>query len=642
MAAEPDKTQPILAQRPRPAISWRFRLTLLLSAVLVGGLGWAGLMALAGPAAPTPDPTLWALGTALASLPSATPVDPFATPEPSDTPAPTRSADFGTLIYAARESGRTRLFAHTPGDAHPIPLTAPEEEARDPAFSPDGRWLAYAARDGGAWDLYMLDLHTLETVRLTDTPGYDGSPTWSPDGRWLAYETYQDGDLDLWVLPVDGGQAPIQLTNQPGLDLSPSWDPNGRRIAFVSDRDGSLDIFLADLDNPDERFRNLTHSPDVDEIDPAFDDSGTLLAYSVRREGLEELVVVDLRDPAAGARSIGQGRQAAWSPDGLTLAAILRTAGGAHLVTYPVAGAGLIPLGLQPAGEPQSITWSAAGLPAEAAAYGQSLPAASPRFAPPAAPAEGRERLVEIEGLAPPHNLLSERALEPFLRLRERVTRAAGWDFLASLEHAFVGLNDPLPPGYAYNDWLYTGRAFAFHQAAFQAGWVELMREDIGGLTYWRVYVRVIPQDGSLGEPLRERPWNFEARFGGDPAAYDRGGGFRPAVPAGYYIDFTRLAADEGFTRLPALSNWRTFYPGARFNEFAYTEELDWNAAMLELYPAEAIRTPTPYRTLTPTPTITPRPTATPWWLYWRTPSATPTPSPTPTATAPASPTPTP
>jgi TolB protein len=222
---------------------------------------------------------------------------------------------------------------------------------------------------------------------------------------------------------------------------------------------------------------------------------------------------------------------------------------------------------------------------------------------------------------------------EAFVALRRRAAREVGWDFLSSLEHAFVGINDPLPPGYLWNDWLYTGRAFAFNSAVFDAGWVEVVREDFGGETYWRVFVRTSPQDGSLGEPLRQIPWDFQARFAGDPVAYDEGGALKTTIPSGYYVDFTALVEDYGFHRLPALSTWRTFYPAVRYNEFAMTDGLDWMTAMLEIYPASAIITPTAFRTPTPTPTRTVRPTPTPWWWRWLTPSATRTPTSTPTPT---------
>ncbi|MGA9533130.1 MAG: hypothetical protein WBR18_10475, partial [Anaerolineales bacterium] len=245
----------------------------------------------------------------------------------------------------------------------------------------------------------------------------------------------------------------------------------------------------------------------------------------------------------------------------------------------------------------------------------------------------GRMSLIALDNVEAPNARLVEAASQPFRHLRAEIETAAGWDFLASLDEAFVGLNDPLPPGFAYNDWLYTGRAFAFQEAAYEAGWVEVVPEPIGGLMYWRIYVKAARQDGSLGEPLAERPWDFDARFRGDPSDYDQGGRERDVTPSGYYIDFTALAEAFGFQRQPALNNWRTFFPGTRFTEFAYTESLNWRAAMMQLYPLEAIVTPTPFSSPTPTPTNTPWPTWTPWWWQWRTPTFTPSPSPLPSLT---------
>ena len=65
------------------------------------------------------------------------------------------------------------------------------------------------------------------------------------------------------------------------------------------------------------------------------------------------------------------------------------------------------------------------------------------------------------------------------------------------------------------------------------------------------------------------------------------------SVPPGYWVNLTELAAAYGWERLPALSNWRTYFKGTRFNEFAFTSGLDWERAMLEVYPPEVLITPT-------------------------------------------------
>ena len=167
------------------------------------------------------------------------------------------------------------------------------------------------------------------------------------------------------------------------------------------------------------------------------------------------------------------------------------------------------------------------------------------------------------------------------------------------------------------------------------------MREDYGSKTYWHIYLRTRFQDGTQGEPLHDLPWDFNARYSGDPRSYEQGGALAKAIPPGYWLDFTQLAADYGWQRLPALSTWHSAYSSARFTEFALTGGLDWYSAMLEIYPPQALYTSTPVLppTMTPTatrwPTRTPTPTRTPW------PSRTPTPTRTPTVTTTPNPVPT-
>jgi TolB protein len=243
--------------------------------------------------------------------------------------------------------------------------------------------------------------------------------------------------------------------------------------------------------------------------------------------------------------------------------------------------------------------------------------------------------VVPLQNVQAPYPELHDLVDDSFNALRQRVSQETGWDALASLENAFVPLTTSLEPGFE-EDWLYTGRAFALNSLMNNAGWMVTIREDIGAQTYWRVYIRCSVQDGSMGEPIHNSPWNLNARFDLDPRTYEQGGDYAP-VPSGYWVDMTALAAAYGWERVPALPNWRTFYKGARFTTFALTSGLTWYAAMRELYPPEALITPTRVLaptftpTNTPTNTPTPRPTRTPRPTF--TPSNTPTPSFTPTET---------
>ena len=209
-----------------------------------------------------------------------------------------------------------------------------------------------------------------------------------------------------------------------------------------------------------------------------------------------------------------------------------------------------------------------------------------------------------------------------FQALRQRIIQDTGWDALASLENAYIPLSSSLDPGKG-QDWLFTGRAFTLNPLTLNAGWMAVVREEIDGSTYWRVYLRTVAQDGSQGEPLRSLPWDLTSRYNLNPTAYDQGGSFARAIPTGYWVDLTAIAQQFGWERIPALDNWRTFFAGTQFNEFVLSDGLKWQDAMLELYPADIFSTPTVVIPPTRTPTVTP------WWYVYKTQTPTITPSPT-------------
>jgi TolB protein len=194
-----------------------------------------------------------------------------------------------------------------------------------------------------------------------------------------------------------------------------------------------------------------------------------------------------------------------------------------------------------------------------------------------------------------PDMYLSDSVNESFERLRAALGSELGWDYLDTLENAAVSLTS-LPQAGITENWLYTGRAIGVNEVPMEMGWMAVSREDYLGQTYWRVWLKCYLQDGTCGSPMRSQIWDFSARYSDDRTALENGGKTN-GILEGYWVDFTEFASRYGWQRLPANTNWRTYYQGAQVNIFVLRESLSWKDAMLQLYPAETIesmRVPTP------------------------------------------------
>lgn len=572
-------------------------LTVVLLAVLIGVVLWATSPARTTGTLPPADLSGQSFSFVSVGTPDSAPTVPalLATPVPTATALPSVLEVRGSLAYVVRENGQDDIWALGVGTRAPVRLTNNPADDRDPAWSPDGRRLAYASRQDGNWEIYIYDLATNATTRMTYDLSYQGAPQWSPDGQWLVYESYQGGNLDIYVVPVDGSQPASRVTEHAQPDFSPAWSPDGRRIAFVSWRDGNQDIYVFSLDNPsDAASVNLTNTPTRHEDYPAWSPDGRLLAYSALDEGIDKVFVKPADDPLAVAQVLERGRQPAWAPNGASLVYAVDSLEGTQLVVSPFTQAGVATLVVGGQGRASNPVWSELPLPAALVSSG-GLPAGVPQalFVEQVAPPDqdklyrlGQLLGVEVARASSPY--LSDKVNDSFNALRQRVLKEAGWDFLGKLDDAFWQLDRPRQPGEERRNWHMTGRAFGINRNLI-AGFppqIEMMREDIGVNTFWRVYVRVAEeaQSGQLGEPLRRMPWDMLSRDDGDVQAYDQGGRLKDKVPSGYYVDFTQLAEDYGWLRASAGSDWRANFNSINYWLFLKPEGLDWYSAMRELY----------------------------------------------------------
>ncbi len=544
--------------------------------------------------------------------PSAHP-GPTWTPTPTLTPLPTLiptpSPLSWLLAYDSDAGGNDEIYL-VPADGGPaVNVSNHPAEDRRPAWSPDGRRIAFQSNRDGNWEIYTLELEDGRLTRLTVDPAYDGGPAWSPDGVWIVFESYRDTfpcadglacpDLELYRLPADGG-TPRRLTESPGGDYQPAWSPDGRYLAFTSWRDGDKEVYW--MDAAGGPAHNLTGSPG-DDHSPVWSPDGAELAFISERDGTPELY----RQPLAGGAAVRltvdelPEERPTWSADGFLLFA--RYDPGPPFEAYDPYRLGAYHLyRLSPAsGLPQHL------LPAVRARH----PAVSPlahlgglatsgakvlaRPSPPAVvPSLEFTRLEEVNA---PDPRLVQGVDQAFRAWRAAVLAQSGYDYLGRLSDVYR------PAGYyghrlGYLSWHKTGRAvdllFDWHDEAGQNG-LYVVRENVAGEVYWRLWLKCAVQDGSLGEPLFQAPWHFWWHLdpGTAPEAVAAGGRRLP-IPPGYFVDVTTLAERYGWSRIASYRlddfHWLHDSTATEYWHYQHVDGLTWYQAMAQVYPPELLQ----------------------------------------------------
>ncbi|GAB4521101.1 MAG: hypothetical protein Kow0047_32170 [Anaerolineae bacterium] len=510
------------------------------------------------------------------------------------TRAAATTAPAGWIAFAARQEHTWSLFAidASSGELRRLPIDA--EEVRDPAWSPDGRSLGYVARRDRQWDLHVLDLARQEDRALTADRPYDGAPAWSPDGRWIAYESMASGDLDVWLLPAEGGEPRNLTIDSPSGDFGPQWAPAGPFagwLAFTSWRLGDKDVFLLHPDTGE--IQQLTTEP-VDEELAAWSPDGRSIYFFRDEDDRREVWALDVTTANARPRRVTWlTRVIAATPAGGGLAVIYRRADGEGLLWLPPEDGGLA--------LPEELVWRAPlsgriSYHPSPIVLGERIAGGAQALddAPQPDDGVGVARFVEVPGVsaAGPASL-SSRVADSFLALKARVLEETGYDFLAEVSEMWRS------PGFYsdssdYLSWHKTGRAVDLALDFYDEERhrvLERVREDMGGETFWRLYLRCRAQDGSCGRPLTDRTWDLtaEARSG---AGWGRGG--LPGLLYGqYFVDFTELAREYGWRRIGSYEeedfDWRTNFKALEYWHYERRDGQQWYPLMLQvLSPSEA------------------------------------------------------
>ncbi|MGD9406078.1 MAG: hypothetical protein PVH95_13110, partial [Anaerolineae bacterium] len=181
--------------------------------------------------------------------------------------------------------------------------------------------------------------------------------------------------------------------------------------------------------------------------------------------------------------------------------------------------------------------------------------------------------------------------------------RASGWDFMSKTLGSWRNIDqvrkrEMYALDYGFLSWHKAGRALdlSLDYKVDGVNQMVLTREDLGGQTYWRMYLRTARQDGSQGEPLKENPWLHWWHIvpEHDPEAYDAGGRRQP-IPGGYYADVTALAKRHGWERIACYAiegdyHWLTDSNATEYWHYERTDGLIWWDAMQQIYALDQLK----------------------------------------------------
>ncbi len=503
------------------------------------------------------------------------------------------------ITFAAYRHGQWDLYSVDDSGGDLRQLTNDIFEDDNPAYSPDGTKLAFASRRDRNWDLYILDLATDQQTRLTDHPAYDGAPAWSPDGTQIAFESFRAGDLDIWVLDLDSGALANVTADSGAGDFAPAWSPDGTQIAFTSWRTGDKDLFALDVESGE--LVQLTNSEAAEEW-PAWSPDGTQLAFVRNWLGEREVYTMDISaPPAEGGRAtqitwLGRADGPAWSPEGDRLGTLHRRFDGEQVLWLSPDETGQLLKRVTDVGWLNGrLAWSGS-----AANYGtpvSSLDDTQPvsLYVEELTPSQSGDGepwdLVPVAGLELPTAALtpylSDRVDDSYSALRRRLADEVGYDFLGQVSEAwrpYDFFNDTSE----YASWHKSGRAvdtlFEYHTGDGQV--MEIARDDMGGETYWRVFLRCADQSGSCGRPITVNTWDYSYQARAEIAP-DQGGIEKPVL-YGYYLDLTALAREYGWTRISSWNDedfsWTWHFKAFEYWHFQKTDGLPWYASMQEVY----------------------------------------------------------
>lgn len=250
--------------------------------------------------------------------------------------------------------------------ATPAAASVSSAEGFLPVWSPDEQWIAFVRRTDAGFGLWRSRPTGAEISKIVEgaitLPAYLSTPylmagakpvSWSPDSKSIAYSAKANGVSNIWIVSNDGStNSPVTENADPNTTLCcPLWSEDGRTIVFVSESraPGAPRVFrLVRMVVGEKATQTVIESADPfkligiastgDEVVVAQKADATDVSPIPKRTSLHR---VRLR--SGDKYEIGNLEDAYFhnihlSPDGRSVAYVLRNNGVSEIWTIPVSG----------------------------------------------------------------------------------------------------------------------------------------------------------------------------------------------------------------------------------------------------------------------------------------------------------------
>ncbi|MFK7906151.1 MAG: TolB family protein [Chitinophagales bacterium] len=157
-------------------------------------------------------------------------------------------------------------------------------EVRSPSISIDND-IVFVSEKDKAKHIYKMDLNGKNIQKLTNTTYDDIYPVWSPDALSITFQTFRhDKQTDIYLCDRSGSNL-IRVTKSNAFDYMPNWSPNGKELIYSSNgssKSNNFDIFTIKA-NDTSTPKNISNTPDKNEMMPVFSADGEYIAYMLAR-----------------------------------------------------------------------------------------------------------------------------------------------------------------------------------------------------------------------------------------------------------------------------------------------------------------------------------------------------------------------